>query len=74
MTRISIEVSPDEHRKLKALAAIKGLTIKEYILKSTVRAKEPNEETLQAFKDVENGTDLTKHRDFQAFLTNMNKN
>jgi Antitoxin ParD len=32
MSRISIDVSPEEHRKLKAIAALKGKTIKDYLL------------------------------------------
>lgn len=32
MSRISIDVSPELHKKLKALAALQGKTIKAYIL------------------------------------------
>ncbi len=32
MSRISIEVTPEEHQRLKAFAALRGQTIKDYIL------------------------------------------
>lgn len=32
MSRISIDVTPEEHRKLKAIAALKGKTMKDYLL------------------------------------------
>jgi uncharacterized protein (DUF1778 family) len=32
MSRISIDVSPEEHKKLKALAALEGQTIKNFLL------------------------------------------
>ena len=32
MSRLSIEVTPEQHQRLKAMAALSGQTIKEYIL------------------------------------------
>jgi uncharacterized protein (DUF1778 family) len=32
--RLSIDVLPEEHRKIKAYAALHGLTIREYVLES----------------------------------------
>lgn len=36
MSRISIDVSPQEHQKLKALAALKGKSIKEFVIERTL--------------------------------------
>ena len=36
MSRLSIEVSEQEHQSIKALAALRGLTIKDYILERTL--------------------------------------
>lgn len=36
MSRISIDVTPEEHQKLKAVAALKGMSIKEYVLERTL--------------------------------------
>jgi len=32
MRRLSIEVTPEQHQRLKAIAALSGKTIKEYVL------------------------------------------
>lgn len=36
MSRISIDVTPEEHKKLKAVAALKGQSIKDYVLDRTL--------------------------------------
>ena len=36
MSRISIDVTPEEHTKLKAFAALKGQSIKDYVLDRTL--------------------------------------
>jgi hypothetical protein len=32
MPRLSIDISPEDHQKLKAIAALKGQSIKDYVL------------------------------------------
>ena len=39
MSRISIDVTAEEHRKLKAMAALQGKSIKEFVLASTLGAQ-----------------------------------
>lgn len=39
MSRISIDVTPQEHQRLKALAALQGKSIKEFVLASTLGAE-----------------------------------
>src|SRR5262245_24235902 len=39
MSRISIDVTAEEHRKLKALAAFQGKSIKEFVIERTLGAK-----------------------------------
>ena len=36
MPRLSIDLTPEEHRQLKAIAALKGESIKDYVLKRTL--------------------------------------
>ncbi len=38
MSRISIDVTADQHKRLKALAALQGKSIKEFVLASTLGA------------------------------------
>ncbi|QPH54936.1 antitoxin [Pontivivens ytuae] len=36
MPRLSIDITPEEHQKLKAIAALRGQSIKEFVLKRTL--------------------------------------
>ena len=36
MPRLSIDITPEEHQKLKAIAALKGESIKDYVLRRTL--------------------------------------
>ncbi len=36
MSRLSIELSPEQHQQLKAIAALHGQTLKDYILERTL--------------------------------------
>ena len=42
-SRISIDVTTEEHQKLEAVAALQGETIKEFVLKRTLGALEDDE-------------------------------
>jgi len=44
MSRISIDVTSEEHQRLKALAALRGKSIKEFVLDSTLGDTEDDEE------------------------------
>jgi len=37
MPRLSIDITPEEHQKLKAIAALKGQSIKDYVLNRALR-------------------------------------
>ena len=52
MSRLSIELTPEQHQQLKAIAALHGQTLKDYILERTLPQPPPIEslseqETLQ---------------------------
>ena len=49
MSRISIEVTEEEHQKLKAIAAFSGKSIKKYVLGKTLHS-EDEEESMQRLK------------------------
>jgi hypothetical protein len=36
MTRLTIEIEPEQHRQIKTLATFAGMTIKEFILSRTI--------------------------------------
>ena len=39
MSRLSIEIDPDQHRQIKTLATFAGLSIKDYIIQKTLPSK-----------------------------------
>ena len=47
MSRITIDVTPDQHKRLKAIAALSGQSLKDYVLEKTL----PLEEDEQAAMD-----------------------
>ena len=52
MSRISIDVTPEQHQKLKAIAALQGQTIKEYVLARTLGALEPDSDEEAALAEL----------------------
>ncbi|GHH05116.1 hypothetical protein [Pseudodonghicola xiamenensis] len=43
MPRLSIDITPEEHQKLKAIAALRGQSIKDYVLNRTLGDAPPLE-------------------------------
>jgi hypothetical protein len=64
--RLSIEVSPEQHQRLKASAALQGQSIKDYVLSRTLPA--PDEESalqkLESF--LKPRMDAAKNGDFSS--------
>jgi len=52
MSRISIDVTDDEHKRLKALAALQGKSIKDYVIERTLGTAGDGSETA-ALKELE---------------------
>ncbi len=40
MSRLSIEISEQQHQQIKAMASLNGLSIKEYVLRQTLLSQE----------------------------------
>ncbi|MDZ7751135.1 MAG: DUF1778 domain-containing protein [Gammaproteobacteria bacterium] len=47
--RLSIEVTPEQHQRLKAAAALQGQSIKDYVLERSL----PNHEEQKALQELE---------------------
>ncbi len=43
MGRLSIEVTEEQHQRIKAMAALSGLTLKDYILQQTLSTTEADD-------------------------------
>ncbi|HXS68793.1 MAG TPA: antitoxin [Candidatus Polarisedimenticolia bacterium] len=55
MSRISIDVTEDQHKRLKALAALSGVSLKDYLLKNALDSRKGDEE--KALVELENFLD-----------------
>ena len=55
MSRISIDVSTEDHQKLKALAALQGKSIKDYVLERVLGS--PEQDEIQALAELESFLD-----------------
>jgi len=69
--RVTIELSEDQKKKLKVLAALNNMTVKDLIIDRTI-GLEPNEETIRAFSDYQNKVGLKKHDNFDDFWKDLN--
>ena len=58
MSRLVIEVTPEQHQRLKAMAALSGQTIKDYVL----------ERVLPFFPEAESLSEEDALRQLEAFL------
>lgn len=67
MPRLSIDITPEEHQKLKAIAALKGESIKDYVLKRTL-GDAPALEDMSEDEAVAALADFLKSRIEQARL------
>lgn len=78
MSRLSIELTPEEHQKIKAIAALQGRSIRDYVLERILPSESDNMAALQeleAFltpriKDAENGKTISSsaHEIFEETL------
>ena len=73
--KLTVECSLDERVYIKALAAKKHMTISEFILahvrKEMPINREPNEETKQAMRDVDEGRNLGHAKTIEEFWLAM---
>jgi antitoxin component of RelBE/YafQ-DinJ toxin-antitoxin module len=64
LSRITIDIPKVDHKKLKAIAAVLGKTMREIIIESIEEhlhsIKIPNKKTLKAIADIEAGKGLTR--------------
>lgn len=52
MSRLTIDVTEQQHQTLKAMAALEGKTIKQYALERLLPASQSEEQALQALKNL----------------------
>lgn len=55
MSRISIDVTDEEHKKLKAMAALRGKSIKDFVLERTLNGDYRDETALRELEELLDG-------------------
>lgn len=62
MSRMTIDVPEEDHKRLKALAAVLGKSMREVVIEwiheHLYSSNTPNAETLEAIKQIERGNNL----------------
>lgn len=79
---ITFEPTPEQEAALNRLRKETGKTahyliseaLDRLLVNGSTVTREPNAETLQAFRDVEEGRDIKTYTDFQEYLDDMREN
>ena len=74
-TRLTFDMPVSEHKRLKALAALRGVSLKKLVLscihETLYSSLSLNEETVKSLKETDEGKGLTKHKDVDDMLKNF---
>jgi hypothetical protein len=74
-SRLTFELPAVDHKKLKALAALAGVSLKELILnclkENLLTENVPNEETIRVFKETDEGKNLTRYKNADDLINQL---
>jgi len=74
-TRLTFELPTVDHRKLKAIAALTGVSLKDLILEclkeNLLSENVPNEETIKVFKDTDERKNLVSYKDADDLIDKL---
>jgi hypothetical protein len=74
-TRLTFELPAVDHKKLKAMAALAGVSLKDLILaclkENLLSENTPNAETLKVFKEAEEGKHLTHYKNADVLVDKL---
>lgn len=75
LSRMTIDIPIEDHKRLKALAAVLGKSMREIVAEwihgNLYSENTPNAETLNAIKNVEEGKDLIEAKDVQDLFRKL---
>lgn len=75
MSRMTIDVPEEDHRRLKALAAVLGKSMREIIIEwiheNLYSSNTPNAETLEAIKQIESGENLIESNNIEDLFKKL---
>ncbi len=74
-TRFTFELPVVDHKKLKAIAALAGISLKELILgclqENLLSENVPNEETIRVFKDTDEGKNIIRYKNADDLIDKL---
>ena len=62
--RLSIEITPEQHQRLKAIAALQGKTIKDYVLERALPELDDHNDLKQLEDFLKSRVDAAQNGDF----------
>lgn len=76
-TKFTFELPTAHHKKLKALAAIYGISLKDLILsclqQNLLSEDIPNDETLKVFKETDEGKNLVHYKNVDDLINKLGR-
>lgn len=75
MTRLSIDLSAEEHQNIKVMASLEGKKIKEFVLDKIFGdgEREIKPETVKAIQDAINNRNITRHDSVDAMFNSLSE-
>lgn len=74
-TRLTFELPAVDHKKLKAIAALAGVSLKDLILsclkENLLSENVPNEETIRVFKETDEGKNLIHFKNADEMIDKL---
>jgi len=74
-TRFTFELPVVDHKKLKAIAALAGISLKELVLsclkENLLSGNVPNEETIKVFKDTDKRKNLVRYKNVDELIDTL---
>jgi hypothetical protein len=71
-TRITVDFPQDEHKRLKAIAALQGVTLQDLIIECVnEKMHKPNAKTIEVIRQAERGEGLVECKDLEDFIKKM---
>lgn len=75
-TRFTFELPIIDHKKLKAMAALAGVSLKDLILgclkENLLSENIPNDETIKVFKDTDKRKNLVRYKNVDELIDKLN--
>ncbi len=75
LSRMTLDIPAEDHKRLKALAAVLGKSMREIVAEwihgNLYSENTPNAETLKAIENIEKGKDLIKSKDAEDMFRKL---